>query len=370
MSSSPEPRARKRPSNGSSGHSTTLALSLNLLATPLRFLRLLLPRVFPLIVCLLCIPVLMFFSGAAGWAVWRNVPVGWRTDVYLQYGDAINPFANQQLPPVMADQPYDISLHLLLPATESNFALGNFMATLKLTTAYNESITTVRRSAALVPPNASILKQSLLGSPSTTKVDIPLLSQFILGTSVVNARLELGRSDGWKGIGDGQGRELSVLEATLKGTVRPKGIRAILARYPRITTFVSIFTFFSISLTIVSGFLLVSLPRGSSSALPSSLENSSESDIEDGHDSSGPYPNIRRVSRRRSRKRDGESGSSAPEHGSKHSPKTESNIRISGLRNRRSNAVSESLDTSHRPHEVKAEVDELTSKLNAVPPSS
>jgi hypothetical protein len=79
-----------------------------------------------------------------------------------------------------------------------------------------------------VPLNPSIFKQSLLGSPSTIKVDIPLLSQFILGTSVVNARLELGRSDGWKGIGNGQGRELSVLEATLKGTVRPKGIRYLI----------------------------------------------------------------------------------------------------------------------------------------------
>jgi hypothetical protein len=57
-----------------------------------------------------------------------------------------------------------------------------------------------------------------------TKLDIPLVSQFVSGTSTVHARLELGRSDGWKGIGNGQGRELSVLDATLKGTVRPKGI--------------------------------------------------------------------------------------------------------------------------------------------------
>ena len=76
-----------------------------------------------------------------------------------------------------------------------------------------------------MPIHTSLLKQSFLGSPSTIKVDIALLSQFIFGTSIVNARLELGRSDGWKGIGNGQGRELNVLEATLKGTVRPRGIR-------------------------------------------------------------------------------------------------------------------------------------------------
>lgn len=63
--------------------------------------------------------------------------------------DALNPFAIEQLPSIMANQPYDISLHLVLPATESNFALGNFMATLKFTTAYNESITTVRRSVSV-----------------------------------------------------------------------------------------------------------------------------------------------------------------------------------------------------------------------------
>ena len=83
-----------------------------------------------------------------------------------------------------------------------------------------------------MPPNTSLLKQSLLGSPSTTKIDIPLLSQFTFGTSIVNARLELGRSDGWRSIGTGQGRELSVLEATLEGIVRPKGIRYLILLLP------------------------------------------------------------------------------------------------------------------------------------------
>ncbi|KAF8577892.1 hypothetical protein K439DRAFT_1363629 [Ramaria rubella] len=201
------------------------SFALNLFTAPLRAVGRFLPKMFPLIVCLLCIPVLMFFSGAAGWIVWRNVPVGWKMDANLQYGDGLTPFASSQLPPIMADQPYDIILHLVLPATESNFALGNFMTTLKLTTAYNESLITIRRSTVLVPPRSSFLKQLLIGSPSTTTVDIPLLSQFVSGTSTVNARLELGRSDGWKSIGTGQARELSVLEAILKGTVRPKGLR-------------------------------------------------------------------------------------------------------------------------------------------------
>jgi hypothetical protein len=68
-------------------HSSGLtAFALKLVTLPLRPLRPLLPHIFPLLVCFLCIPVLMFFSGAAGWVVWRNVPVGWRADAFLQYG--------------------------------------------------------------------------------------------------------------------------------------------------------------------------------------------------------------------------------------------------------------------------------------------
>ena len=63
-----------------------VTLALNLITFLLRPLRPLLPHMLPLLVCLLCLPVLMFISGAAGWIVWRNVPVGWRADVFLQYG--------------------------------------------------------------------------------------------------------------------------------------------------------------------------------------------------------------------------------------------------------------------------------------------
>ena len=75
-----------------------------------------------------------------------------------------------------------------------------------------------------MPPQSSLVKHVLLGSPATVKLDIPLASQFVSGTSTIHAHLEVGRTDGWKSIGNGIGRELSVLEATLKGTVRPKGL--------------------------------------------------------------------------------------------------------------------------------------------------
>ena len=39
------------------------------------------------------------------------------------------------------------------------------------------------------------------------------------------AKVELGRRDGWKSLGEGHGRELSVLTATLRGNIRLEGLR-------------------------------------------------------------------------------------------------------------------------------------------------
>lgn len=135
---------------------------------------------------------------------------------------------------------------------------------------------------------------------------------------------------------------------------------AILSRYPRLTTFISTFTFFFISLIIVSGILITSLRSNPSSALPLSSDDSGRSDFEDGHSSSGAYPTVKRLSKRRSRKQDSDSGSSASEDESKHNSELGNGVRLSGLRKRRSNvAVNvalESLDTSQRPSLVKNEV--------------
>ena len=63
--------------------------------------------------------------------------------------------------------------------------------------------------------------------PSTITLTIPLLSRYVSGVSRVVARIELGRQDGWKSIGSGQGKELSVLDAFIKGSVRPQGVRSV-----------------------------------------------------------------------------------------------------------------------------------------------
>jgi hypothetical protein len=64
-------------------------------------------------------------------------------------------------------------------------------------------------------------------NPSTTTLEIPLLTRYVSGVGHVVARVELGRQDGWKSIGSGEGKELSVLTAFINGRVRPQGIRLV-----------------------------------------------------------------------------------------------------------------------------------------------
>ena len=64
-------------------------------------------------------------------------------------------------------------------------------------------------------------------SPSTTTLEIPLLTRYVSGVGHAIARIELGRQDGWKSIGSGEGKELSVLTAFINGRVRPQGIRLV-----------------------------------------------------------------------------------------------------------------------------------------------
>ena len=70
-----------------------------------------------------------------------------------------------------------------------------------------------------------------LSNPSATTLKIPLLSRYVSGASDVVARIELGRQDGWKSIGSGEGKELSVLTAFINGRVRPQGVRLVPPSY-------------------------------------------------------------------------------------------------------------------------------------------
>jgi hypothetical protein len=63
---------------------------------------------------------------------------------------------------------------------------------------------------------------------STIYIDIPLLDAYSTNHRGVTARVEVGRRDGWGSIGDGRGREVTVYSASLRGTLRYKGLRYIL----------------------------------------------------------------------------------------------------------------------------------------------
>jgi hypothetical protein len=138
-------------------------------------------------------------------------------------------------------------------------------------------------------------------------------------------------------------------------------LSAILARYPRLTTFASTFIFFFISLLIVCAFLFTAIRSDSSSQHPPSGSGTVSSDSEDGHDSAGRHPDEKRYSRRQIFKRDSGSDSSAPVD-EKPYPQggpslSGSGVQMSALRKRRSSQIIASQDAGGRRNQVKIEVD-------------
>ncbi|KAG2369475.1 putative adipose-regulatory protein-domain-containing protein [Suillus spraguei] len=210
------------------------------------------PQLIPLFVCLALIPVIILFSLFSGWYVWKNVAVGWEYPLYLQYGDGTSPYAEISLPSLAASQPYDISMHLIIPASEANFALGNFMTTLTLSTPSNRTLASVRKPAIVLPPS----KSRIWSSPKLVSLDILFLESHVPGASRVIARVELGRRDGWKALGNGEGRELSVFSAFLRGTVKRRGIRGLVTRFPVTFAIASSITFLVISLLVLAACIL------------------------------------------------------------------------------------------------------------------
>lgn len=63
-----------------------------------------------------------------------------------------------------------------------------------------------------------------------SKLKVPLMDSFVTVSKSVIAKVDLGRRDGWKGIGRGEGRELSVYSTTLRGVLRHRGVRFVLAQ--------------------------------------------------------------------------------------------------------------------------------------------
>lgn len=71
----------------------------------------------------------------------------------MYHSDGSPPYALSALPLLVPQQRYDVSVHLSIPAVESNYALGNFMTTLTLSTTSNKTLTSVRRPVSHQQPH-------------------------------------------------------------------------------------------------------------------------------------------------------------------------------------------------------------------------
>ena len=76
----------------------------------------------------------------------------------------------------------------------------------------------------MLPPHASPWSY-LYNRPGTIDINLPMLSDFVVGSTRALARIELGRRDQWRSLGEGHGRELAVLSGTIRGIVKHHGVR-------------------------------------------------------------------------------------------------------------------------------------------------
>ena len=56
-------------------------------------------------------------------------------------------------------------------------------------------------------------------------MNVPLLDSFVTSSSNLAATVQIGRADSWTTIGTGQGREVNIQFASLRGLAVPHGIR-------------------------------------------------------------------------------------------------------------------------------------------------
>ncbi|KAG5726131.1 hypothetical protein E4T56_gene2505 [Termitomyces sp. T112] len=262
-----------------------LVLTTNLVS----YLRPFAAQIIPVLICIFLIPLILLLSFFSGLIVWKSVAVGWESPLHLQFGDGSPPYALSTLPPLVPQQRYDVSVHLSIPAVESNYALGNFMTTLTLSTTSNNTLSSVRRPAIVFPPRTSFFRRK----PSTISVTVPMVSSFLPGSSTIIAFVEVGRGDQWKSLGNGEGREISVISASVKGSVVHHGIRGLVSRFPLTFALISATLFLVILSVILAGCILPTMfrraPRDESSpdtrGIPTDIgiktPSSSSSDIDE-----------------------------------------------------------------------------------------
>lgn len=105
------------------------------------------------------------------------------------------------------------------------------MTSITITTPSDVTLAYSSRPSLIFPhPVSSFFPFSGLmysGVLSTHSLSIPLIEGFSASSylSSLRARIQVGRADGWTGVGSGQGRELVVVEAFARGIPIKSGIR-------------------------------------------------------------------------------------------------------------------------------------------------
>jgi len=152
---------------------------------------------------------------------------------------------------------------------------------LTLSTPLNKTLTFVRRPALVFPAQHIFFRNK----PGVVSLTVQMLSSFLPGTSDVIAFVEIGRRDRWTSIGSGEGREISIAFASVRGRVVHHGIRGLVSRFPIIFASISALLFLLILSAILGACILPSiLPRSSrigDSTRGSPLSTSSISSQED-----------------------------------------------------------------------------------------
>ncbi|KAG9003950.1 hypothetical protein FRB94_000515 [Tulasnella sp. JGI-2019a] len=223
---------------------------------PLRVLKFSAPPALHIAIFLSLLPILGIFSISAGVLVSRWLPSGWVEPTFLQYGQGSTPYAYTVLRNLKSGQPYDINVKLVLPTSRSNYDIGNFMTSLTLQTLNNKTLATSQRPALLVPYSFPLR----LFTPTQTTVIVPLFDAFIPKSSTIRAKLEVGRPDSWRALGDGEGKELAVVESYVRGSVRTTGLASILAISPLLTSITTGVAFFLTATSLALVLYLVFSP--------------------------------------------------------------------------------------------------------------
>ncbi|KAF8332342.1 uncharacterized protein EI90DRAFT_849271 [Cantharellus anzutake] len=137
------------------------------------------------------------------------------------------------------------------------------MTSLTIKTPTNVTLASASRPSIIFPPRVYLSPLVFSGLRSRTTHVVELLKEFSATSyaSSLRAFVTIGRNDAWRGIGAGQGRELVVADAFIKGVPRLRGIKAFFARHTFILLCITTTTFFISSLAITLTVYLSLSPR-------------------------------------------------------------------------------------------------------------